>query len=55
MFDEITNESLVAYAVGDENASELELELAHRLNSAIGEIETLCQELTKERARGHNP
>ena len=55
MFDEISNTSLVAYAAHDENATELEIELAHRLNSAIGEIETLCQELTKERARGHNP
>ena len=52
LYDEISNTSLVAYAANDENATELEIELANRLHIAIGEIETLCQELTKERARG---
>jgi hypothetical protein len=54
VFDEITNTNLVAYVAGDENATELEIELAYRLNSAISEIETLVKELTLERARGND-
>jgi len=49
LFDEITNEALCAYAACSEDSTELEIELAHRLNYAMAEIGTLVAELQKVR------
>ena len=50
MIDEMTNPALIGYVVGDENATEAELELAERLGQAIHEIETLVQVVQELRA-----
>lgn len=41
-FDEMTNPELVAAVGADETASDLEIELAHRLENAYQEIEILA-------------
>jgi hypothetical protein len=43
MFDEMTTSSLLGYTLGNEDASDLELELADRLTSAIEEIEHMSR------------
>jgi len=45
LYDELSNDVLCAYAMGDENATELEIELAQRLNAAITEIGILVKDL----------
>lgn len=46
MLDEMNNESLCAYAASSEDATELELELAQRLNAALAEIDMLVRDLS---------
>ena len=46
MFDEMTTSSLLGFALGNEDATDLELELADRLTSAIDEIEYMSQLIT---------
>lgn len=43
--DEMSNEALCVYATSSEDATELELELAQRLNAALAEIDMLVRDL----------
>ena len=45
MLDEMTNEALCAYAASSDDATELELELAQRLNASLAEIDMLVRDL----------
>jgi len=50
VLDELTNEAICAYAAGSEDATELELELAQRLNAALAEIDMLVRDMLVLRA-----
>ena len=50
MIDEMPNATLIAHAKDNEDATELELELADRLESAMAEIAHLVAELRQKEA-----
>lgn len=47
MIDEMTNPALVAYVCADENSTEMEFELADRLDCAMTEVDILIAERAK--------
>jgi len=50
MLNEMTNGLLITHVLGNESASEIEMELADRLHRAIEEIEDLVKTVTQLRA-----